>query len=176
MVRNKPKSRSSLVLQVSLEHKNATIIFDQSHHTPKSLADAIENMGFESSATDATPTTVVQTETGMFPVSSRGAGNLSRLRQLKGVLEARENGEDKNLAITFVPALVSIESIQEVLKALGPLSNSGNASADQTSSRNSASVELLKMRIEGMTCLSCTTTIEGKIGKLKGVQKIRGEP
>lgn len=176
MVRNKPNSCSSLVLQVSLEHKNATVIFDQYHHTPKSLADAIEDMGFESSATDATPTTVVQTETGMFPVSSRGAGNLSQLRQVKGVLEARENGEDKNLAITFIPALVSIERIQEMLNALVPLSDSGNASADRTSSRSSASAELLKMRIDGMTCLSCTTTIEGKIGKLKGVQKIKGEP
>uniref|UniRef100_A0A673ZGG5 P-type Cu(+) transporter n=1 Tax=Salmo trutta TaxID=8032 RepID=A0A673ZGG5_SALTR len=31
----------------------------------------------------------------------------------------------------------------------------------------------VKMRIEGMVCLSCTTTIEGKIGKLKGVEKIK---
>ncbi|MCJ8735675.1 hypothetical protein PDJAM_G00250050 [Pangasius djambal] len=157
-------------VEVSLEHKNATVIFDQALHTPKSLADAIEDMGFESSATNATPATVVQTETRLLPFSSCSAESLSQLCQLKGVLEAKENGEGRNLAVTFVPALVSVERIQEMLHTL---SNSGNTSTDQASSRSSGSVELLKMRIEGMTCLSCTTTIEGKIGKLKGVHKIK---
>ena len=32
----------------------------------------------------------------------------------------------------------------------------------------------LKMKVEGMTCHSCTSTIEGKIGKLQGVQQIKG--
>lgn len=174
MLNDEPSSCASLVLQVSLEHKNATVIFDQAtSHTPKSLADAIEDMGFESSATDATPTMVVQTETKLFPVSSCSTENLSQLRQLKGVIEARENAGDQNLAVTFIPALVSVKRIQEML---APLSNSGSTSPDQECSRSSGSVELLKMRIEGMTCLSCTTTIEGKIGKLKGVQKIKGEP
>lgn len=158
---------------MSLEHKIATVIFDQAHHTPKSLADAIEDMGFESSATNATPTTVVQTETRLFPVSSCSAVSVSQLCQVKGVLEAKENGEGRNLNVIFVPALVSVERIQEMLNTLP---NSGNTSTDQASSRSSGSVVLLKMRIEGMTCLSCTTTIEGKIGKLKGVQKIKGEP
>uniref|UniRef100_A0A8C5B160 P-type Cu(+) transporter n=1 Tax=Gadus morhua TaxID=8049 RepID=A0A8C5B160_GADMO len=34
-------------------------------------------------------------------------------------------------------------------------------------------VALVKLSVEGMTCHSCSTTIEGKVGKLKGVQKIR---
>ncbi|KAF7702381.1 copper-transporting ATPase 1 isoform X1 [Silurus meridionalis] len=159
--------------EVSLEQKNATVIFDQAHHTPKSLADAIEDMGFESSATDATSTAVVQTETRSFPVSSCSADLLSKLHQLKGVLEAKENGEGRNIAVTFVPFLISVEKIHEMLNTLVPLSSSGNTSNGQASSHSSGGVELLKMRIEGMTCLSCTTTIEGKIGKLKGVQKIK---
>lgn len=176
MVKNEPNSCAFLVLQVSLEHKNATVIFDQAQHTPVSLADAIEDMGFESRAADATPITVVQRETRLFPVSSScSAESLSQLRQLKGVLEAKENGEGKNFTVTFIPALVSVNRIQEMLNTLVPLSSSGNTSTDQASSRSSGSVELLKMRIEGMTCLSCTTTIEGKIGKLKGVQKIKGK-
>lgn len=173
VVETEPDSYASLVIQVSLEHKNATVIFDQAHHTPKSLAEAIEDMGFESSATNTTPTTVVQTETRVFPVSSCSVESVSRLRQLKGVLEAKENGEGRTLAVTFVPSLVSVERIQEILKTI---SGSGNTSTDQAGSCSSSSVELLKLRIEGMTCLSCTTTIEGKIGKLKGVQKIKGEP
>lgn len=173
VVETEPDSYASLVIQVSLEHKNATVIFDQAHHTPKSLAEAIEDMGFESSATNTTPTTVVQTETRVFPVSSCSVESVSELLQLKGVLEAKENGEGRTLAVTFVLSLVSVERIQEILKTI---SGSGNTSTDQAGSRSSGSVELLKLRIEGMTCLSCTTTIEGKIGKLKGVQKIKGEP
>lgn len=168
-----PISYSSLVIQVSLENKNATVIFDQAHYTPKSIAEAIQDMGFESSATNASPTTVVQTEMRLFPVSSCSMESVSQLRQLKGVLEAKENGEGRNLVVTFVPSIVSVERIQDLLKTM---SVSGNTSTDQASSRSSGSVELVKLRIEGMTCLSCTTTIEGKIGKLKGVQKIKGEP
>lgn len=174
-MKNELKSGTCFVLQVSLEHKNATVIYDQARHTPKSLADAIEDMGFESSATDATPTSVVQTETGLFPVSIYSTGSISQLRQVKGVLEAKEKGDDRNLAVTFIPALLSVERIQEMLNTSVPMSNSGNTSTDQASSCSSGSMEVLKMRIEGMTCLSCTTTIEGKIGKLKGVQKIKGE-
>ncbi|TST47760.1 Copper-transporting ATPase 1 [Bagarius yarrelli] len=155
---------------VSLEHKNATVIFDQAHHTPKSLAEAIEDMGFESNAANSTSATPVHTEMKLFPVSSCSMESVSQLLNLKGVLKAKENSEGRNLAVTFVPSLVSVEKIQEMLKTL---SNSGNAVTDQANSRISASVELIKLRIEGMTCLSCTTTIEGKIGKLKGVQKIK---
>uniref|UniRef100_A0A8C4LAP8 Copper-transporting ATPase 1 n=1 Tax=Equus asinus asinus TaxID=83772 RepID=A0A8C4LAP8_EQUAS len=32
---------------------------------------------------------------------------------------------------------------------------------------------MVKMKVEGMTCHSCTSTIEGKIGKLQGVQRIK---
>ncbi|XP_027020994.2 copper-transporting ATPase 1 isoform X2 [Tachysurus fulvidraco] len=159
-----------LQIEVSLENKNATVIFDQAHYTPKSIAEAIQDMGFESSATNASPTTVVQTEMRLFPVSSCSMESVSQLRQLKGVLEAKENGEGRNLVVTFVPSIVSVERIQDLLKTV---SISGNTSTDQASSRSAGSVELVKLRIEGMTCLSCTTTIEGKIGKLKGVQKIK---
>lgn len=170
---NEPNNHTSLVTQVSLEHKNATVIFEQAHHTPKSLAEAIEDMGFDSNTTNPTPTAVVPTKMSQFSVSSCSPDSLSQLRQLKGVVEAKENVEGRDIAVTFVPSLVSAERIQDMLKSP---SSSGNPSTDQTSSRSSGSVEFLKLRIEGMTCLSCTTTIEGKIGKLKGVQKIKGEP
>uniref|UniRef100_A0A8C9ELI5 HMA domain-containing protein n=1 Tax=Pavo cristatus TaxID=9049 RepID=A0A8C9ELI5_PAVCR len=32
---------------------------------------------------------------------------------------------------------------------------------------------LLRLKVEGMTCHSCTSTIEGKIGKLQGIQRIK---
>lgn len=156
-----------------MEQKNATVIFDQAHHSPESLADAIEDMGFESTAADASPTTPVPTETRVYPTAGCGPDAqrqaLAQLSQLKGVLETQDSVEGKGLAVTFVPALVSPELVREALSCLVPVST------ERPAGRGSGSAEIVKMRVDGMVCLSCTTTIEGKIGKLKGVEKIKGD-
>ncbi|XP_036432821.1 copper-transporting ATPase 1 [Colossoma macropomum] len=163
-----------LHIEVSLEKKNATVIFDQAHQSPESLADAIEDMGFESIATNASPATPVPTETRVYPTvgcspdSKRKA--VAQLAKLKGVLETQDSVEGNGLAVKFVPALVSPEQVRE---ALSSLKLEPASTAERAVSRGSGSVEVVKMRIEGMVCLSCTTTIEGKIGKLKGVKKIK---
>ncbi|XP_059377243.1 copper-transporting ATPase 1-like isoform X2 [Carassius carassius] len=61
----------------------------------------------------------------------------------------------------------SIQRLGDVMSCLAPEAQEG------PSPRSSGGVEAVKMRVEGMVCLSCTTTIEGKIGKLKGIEKIK---
>lgn len=161
-------------IEVSLEQKNATVIFDPASHSPESLADAIEDMGFESDSTSASPSMPVQTETRVYPTTGcspeaqRQA--LTQLTQLKGVVETQESVEGKGLAVTFVPTVVSPERVREAASCLVPQSAS---TSERSVGRGSGSAEVVKMRIDGMVCLSCTTTIEGKIGKLKGVEKIK---
>uniref|UniRef100_A0A8B9HI14 P-type Cu(+) transporter n=1 Tax=Astyanax mexicanus TaxID=7994 RepID=A0A8B9HI14_ASTMX len=163
-----------LVLQVSLEQKNATVIFDLASHSPESLADAIEDMGFESDVTNASPTTPVQTETRVYPTTGCSAEAQrqahAQLAQLKGVVETQESIEGKGLAVTFIPTVVSPERVREAVSCLVPQPAS---TSERSTGRGSGNVEVVKMRIDGMVCLSCTTTIEGKIGKLKGVEKIK---
>ncbi|TRY98762.1 hypothetical protein DNTS_025499 [Danionella cerebrum] len=158
-------------IQVSLQQSNATVTYDHSQHSPGSLAEAIEDMGFESSFTNATP---VQTETKVFSKNSCTPDAVQKaqgaLAQTKGVLETQESPE--SLAVTFVPSLISEEQLREVMKSLVP-DAAACSPQEASSSRSSSRVEAVKMRIEGMVCLSCTTTIEGKIGKLKGVEKIK---
>uniref|UniRef100_A0A671RBS1 P-type Cu(+) transporter n=1 Tax=Sinocyclocheilus anshuiensis TaxID=1608454 RepID=A0A671RBS1_9TELE len=157
-------------IQVSLELSNATVTYDHTCHSPESLAEAIEDMGFECSLTNAT-STAVQTETKVFSTAGCSTDSIQQARcalaQAKGVLETQESADHRGLAVTSVPSLISAERLGDVMSCLVPDAQEG------PSSRSSSGVEAVKMRIEGMVCLSCTTTIEGKIGKLKGVEKIK---
>uniref|UniRef100_A0AAZ3PNF6 P-type Cu(+) transporter n=1 Tax=Oncorhynchus tshawytscha TaxID=74940 RepID=A0AAZ3PNF6_ONCTS len=155
-------------IKVSLELKNASIVFDHSHHTPESLAEAVEDMGFDSILSDTSTSSVVLTETQLVPIPALLTPEaqqeaLTRLAQLQGVLEVQENKDQRGVSVTFIPTLISLVQLGEVV------STTVTVSAPATSSQP----QLVKMRIEGMVCLSCTTTIEGKIGKLKGVEKIK---
>uniref|UniRef100_A0A671NGZ7 P-type Cu(+) transporter n=1 Tax=Sinocyclocheilus anshuiensis TaxID=1608454 RepID=A0A671NGZ7_9TELE len=157
-------------IQVSLEQSNATVTFDHTRQSPESLAEAIEDVGFECSLTNAT-SAPVQTETKVFSTAGCSTDSIQQARcvlaQTEGVLETQESADHRGLAVTSVPSLVSVERLVDVMSCLVPDAHEG------PSSRSSSGVEAVKMRIEGMVCLSCTTTIEGKIGKLKGIEKIK---
>ncbi|KAJ8015044.1 hypothetical protein DPEC_G00022050 [Dallia pectoralis] len=175
-------------IQVSLELKNASIIYDNSHHTPQSLAEAIEDMGFDSIISDSTTASAVSTDTHVVPIPALITPDaqqeaITRLAKLPGVMEVLENLDQRGLSVTFVPALIGSLQLAEVVSSLAPLPEVSLSSlVDETivpatvtmsDPATSSLPQVVKMRVEGMVCLSCTTTIEGKIGKLKGVQKIK---
>uniref|UniRef100_A0A8C2CR72 P-type Cu(+) transporter n=2 Tax=Cyprinus carpio TaxID=7962 RepID=A0A8C2CR72_CYPCA len=149
---------------------NAAVTYDHTRHSPESLAEAIEDMGFECSLSNAA-SAPVQTETRVFSTAGCSTDSVQQARSTlaltTGVLETQESADHRGLAVTFVPSLLSAERLGDVMSCLAPDAQEG------PSSRSSGGVEAVKMRIEGMVCLSCTTTIEGKIGKLKGVEKIK---
>ncbi|XP_028271622.1 copper-transporting ATPase 1 [Parambassis ranga] len=170
-------------IKVSLEEKNAFVIFDQSLQSTKSLSEAIEDMGFESSLPEGCTATPVSTDTqliatsGLTPAAQQEA--MEKLSQIQGVLDVRETLPQTGLTVTFVPSLTSVQKLSEAVIMLTPLETQSTSSymkKDPTLSPSHASgggVAILKLSIEGMTCHSCTTTIEGKIGKLKGIEKIK---
>uniref|UniRef100_A0AAY4B993 P-type Cu(+) transporter n=1 Tax=Denticeps clupeoides TaxID=299321 RepID=A0AAY4B993_9TELE len=167
-------------VQVSLKLKNATVVFDHALQSSESLAEAIEDMGFESNLPNGTAAAPVPTETTSVNTADVSVESVrSRLALLRGVLETQERPGGKGVSITFVPSVVSSEQISEALDELkvdtptnsGPISPS--PAHPEGYVRGPAGAEPVKFRIEGMVCLSCTTTIEGKIGKLKGVEKIK---
>lgn len=170
---------------MSLEQKNASIIFDQNQHSPESLSEAIEDMGFDSSQSGTTTATPVSTEIQVIPTSGlKPAGQLEaseKLSHIQGVLDVRESPGQTGLSVTYVPSLTSSQQLSEVVTSLMPPESQAPRSPMQRSPNLSPShtlgggASLLKLCIEGMTCHSCTTTIEGKIGKLKGIEKIKGD-
>lgn len=170
---------------MSLEQKIATIIFDHSQQSPESLSEAVEDMGFESSLSESSTATHVSTDTKLIPTSGLTPAAqqeaLEKLSQIQGVLDVRESPAQMGLSVTFIPSLTSSQQLSEVVVSLMPLDiptlSSPTHKATSLSPSHTAGdgVSLLKLRIEGMTCHSCTTTIEGKIGKLKGIEKIKGD-
>uniref|UniRef100_A0AAY5L7M8 P-type Cu(+) transporter n=1 Tax=Esox lucius TaxID=8010 RepID=A0AAY5L7M8_ESOLU len=109
-------------------------------------------MGFDSITSDSTTTSAVSTDTHLFPFPALLTHDaqqeaIARLAQLPGVMEVPTSSVAGE---TTVPATVTVSD-----------------------PANSSQPQLVKVRIEGMVCLSCTTTIEGKINKLKGVEKIK---
>lgn len=163
-------------IKVSLEQKNATIIFDQNQQNPESLSLAIEDMGFESSLSEFSKATPVATDTQLIPASGITASAqqeaLERLGHILGVLEAGHS--QKGFSVTFVTCLTSTPQLSEVvsgvMSAVPPKDGSPSLNLPHSAG---AEATLLKLCIEGMTCHSCVTTIEGKIGKLKGIEKIK---
>uniref|UniRef100_A0A673ZJY7 P-type Cu(+) transporter n=1 Tax=Salmo trutta TaxID=8032 RepID=A0A673ZJY7_SALTR len=140
-------------------------------HWWESLAEAVEDMGFDSILSDTTTASEVPTDTQLVPTPALLTPEaqqeaLARLAQLQGVLEVQENKDQRGVSITFIPALIAPvpdpvpASVPALVPGLAPVPDPAISSQ-------------VKMRIEGMVCLSCTTTIEGKIGKLKGVEKIK---
>uniref|UniRef100_A0A8C7ZUY9 P-type Cu(+) transporter n=1 Tax=Oryzias sinensis TaxID=183150 RepID=A0A8C7ZUY9_9TELE len=160
-------------IRVSLEQKTATLIFDQGLQSPQSLSEAIEDMGFESSFPDGSTATAVSTETQLIPTSALAPAAhqeaREKLSQTKGVLDVCESPSQKDLHITFAPSLISKLELSKVVESLTLV----DVQTLSTSKQKDEGVALLKLRIEGMTCHSCVTTIEGKIGKLNGIQKIK---
>ncbi|XP_037531257.1 copper-transporting ATPase 1 [Nematolebias whitei] len=170
-------------IKVSLEQQRATVIFDQSQQSPTSLVEAIEDMGFDSSVPGSSTATPLSTDThllstsGLTPAAQQEA--LEKLSQIQGVLDVRESLAQSGFTVTFIPSLTSVQQLREVVDGATPLEVQTPGSPTLKGLKLSQPdaeedrAAILKLCIEGMTCHSCTTTIEGKIGKLKGIEKIK---
>lgn len=142
-------------------------------------------MGFELSLSESSTATLVSTDTQLIPTSGLTPAAqqeaLEKLSQIQGVLNARESPTKSGLIVNFVPSLTSVQQLNEVVASITTLETPTPSSPVQKGPTLSPShstrggVALLKLTIKGMTCHSCTTTIEGKIGKLKGIEKIKGD-
>ncbi|KAJ8406011.1 hypothetical protein AAFF_G00308990 [Aldrovandia affinis] len=155
-------------VHVSLETKQAAVVFDANMHSPDSLAEAIVDMGFDYNESSSTTPTDEPTETKFIATPDLHAfqpEELHRLSELKGVVETWPAQDQRGFSITFIPSVISADQLNEAIRS---------RSTDTMPRPIEGQLqELLKMNIEGMVCHSCTTTIEGKIGKLKGIQKIK---
>ncbi|XP_036988093.2 copper-transporting ATPase 1 isoform X2 [Artibeus jamaicensis] len=165
-------------IKVSLEEKNATIIYDPKLQTAETMQEAIDDMGFDAILHNPHPVPV-STDT----VCLRVPGSLnapwdhiqSTLLRAKGVTDINISPQQRSAVVTIIPSLVNADQIMELVPDLsfdtGTVEKKSGTCEDY---RVAPAGEVkLKMKVEGMTCHSCTSTIEGKIGKLQGVQQIK---
>ncbi|XP_051929043.1 copper-transporting ATPase 1 isoform X2 [Hippocampus zosterae] len=162
-------------ITVSLEQANATVIFNDSQQSAASLLEAIDDKGFESSLSTSDAASPVCNDSQLVPTS----GLIPLTGRQKGSQIPGESSSNEGLDVTFASSLTPTRELNEVMLRPSPSENNALSSpvtrdlpvspSPSTDSR----AALLKMSIQGMTGHSCTTTIEAKIGKLKGVEKIK---
>ncbi|XP_045703353.1 copper-transporting ATPase 1 [Phyllostomus hastatus] len=165
-------------IKVSLEEKNATIIYDPKLQTAETMQEAIDDMGFDAILHSPHPVPVL-TDT----VCLRVPGSLtapwdhiqSTLLKAKGVTDINISPQQRSAVVTIIPSLVNANRIMELVPDLifdtGTVEKKSGTCEDYRAAP--AGEVKLKMKVEGMSCHSCTSTIEGKIGKLQGVQQIK---
>ncbi|XP_077164958.1 copper-transporting ATPase 1 isoform X2 [Paroedura picta] len=165
-------------VKVSLGDKNAAIIYNPGLQTPESLKEVIDNMGFVTALADMNPQPVLP-DTLFITIPTQSPLTCEQIRttllKTKGILDVKISSDKKSVHVTFVSSIINSKQLRQIVPELTS-ANAAHESNPETSD-NLTSPEpsdvVLRMKVEGMTCHSCTSTIEGKIGKLQGVSRIK---
>ncbi|XP_077029840.1 copper-transporting ATPase 2 isoform X4 [Agelaius phoeniceus] len=139
---------------------------------------AFDNIGYEaSSETMPSPPsqehTVVVNIVGMTCQSCVQSIE-GRISKVNGILRIKVSLEQNNAVIKYRRSEISPEQIcQEILDMGFDANIAEEKLTTATVNLPSLKEAVAKLRVEGMTCQSCVTNIEGKIRKLHGVAKIK---
>uniref|UniRef100_A0A663M8L1 Copper-transporting ATPase 1 n=1 Tax=Athene cunicularia TaxID=194338 RepID=A0A663M8L1_ATHCN len=158
--------------------KNAAIIYDSKLQTPATLQEAIYDMGFDATLPDSNPQPVLP-DTIFLTIPTQSALTSkqisSTLLKNKGIIDVKMSSDQKTAVVTFISSIINGKQIIQMVPGVdlnisAPEVTPGTC---EDSSWSQASSIVLRLKVEGMTCHSCTSTIEGKIGKLQGIQRIK---
>ncbi|XP_043927608.1 copper-transporting ATPase 2 [Protopterus annectens] len=137
-----------------------------------------DNMGYEGNQNNLIPLPKDVKETA---VSIEGMTCQScvqsiegRISKVKGVLTITVSLEHKKAVVQHLLAVISSQQICQEIADMGfdATFEKGNLPLLHTSSSSMAEA-VVRIRVGGMTCQSCVSTIEGKISKLQGVLKVK---
>ena len=103
--------------KVSLEEKNATVIYDPKLQTPKTLQEAIDDMGFDAILHNPKPLPVL-TETVFLTVTASLVPPWdhiqSTLLKTKGVTDIKISPQQRTAVVTIIPSIVTANQIVEL--------------------------------------------------------------
>ncbi|NWV88481.1 ATP7A ATPase, partial [Machaerirhynchus nigripectus] len=165
-------------IKVSLEDKNAVVIYDSELQTPVTLQEAICDMGFDASLADSNPQPVLP-DTIFLTLPAQPALTprqiCATLLRNKGIVDVKVSSDQRTAVVAFIPSITNGRQITQMVPGVDlnisvPEVTPGTW---EDSSWSQASSAVLRLKVDGMTCHSCTSTIEGKLGKLQGIQRIR---
>ncbi|XP_060105207.1 copper-transporting ATPase 1 [Heteronotia binoei] len=165
-------------VKVSLDDKNAAIIYDPGLQTPESLKEVIEDMGFVTALADMNPQSILP-DTLFIAIPAQSTAICERIRttllKAKGILDVKISSDKKSLVVTFLSSVINSKQVRQIVPELNSASAAHESNPEMYNDLNlpQSSDVVLRMKVEGMTCHSCTSTIEGKIGKLQGVTRIK---
>ncbi|XP_027361435.1 probable copper-transporting ATPase HMA5 [Abrus precatorius] len=94
------------------------------------------------------------------------AGSVEKtIKRLPGIREAIVDVLNNRAHVIFYPSFVNEETIREAIE------DAGFEAALLTDATNNKSIQVCRLQIKGMTCTSCSSTIESALQALQGVLK-----
>ncbi|NWV13476.1 ATP7B ATPase, partial [Ptilonorhynchus violaceus] len=139
---------------------------------------AFDNMGYEETS-ETMPSSSSQEHTVVVNIVGMTCQSCvqsieGRISKVKGISRIKVSLEQKNAVIKYLQSEISPEQIcQEILDMGFDANIAEEKLTTATVNLPSLKEAVVKLRVEGMTCQSCVTNIEGKIRKLHGVAKIK---
>lgn len=137
---------------------------------------AFDNIGYEDSLEGVCPT---QTTTGVISIQGMTCQSCvqsieGRIISLKGITNIKVSLEQSSMMVEYLPSVLSLQQICHHIEDMGFEAQPAQGKSASWPSRSEPALEaVVKLRVEGVTCQSCVNSIEGKIGKLQGVVRIR---
>nr|7SI3_A Chain A, P-type Cu(+) transporter [Xenopus tropicalis]7SI6_A Chain A, P-type Cu(+) transporter [Xenopus tropicalis]7SI7_A Chain A, P-type Cu(+) transporter [Xenopus tropicalis] len=139
---------------------------------------AFDNRGYEGSPDDLCS---LPDDVGSVVVAIQGMTCQScvqsiegRISKVSGVVGINVCLEQNNAIVNYLQTEITPHKICEEIEDMGFDASLSEQSGMPSSVKSSYYGDnVIKIRVEGMTCQSCVNTIEGKIGKIQGVQKIK---
>ncbi|KAJ1387372.1 P-type ATPase [Sesbania bispinosa] len=96
------------------------------------------------------------------------AGSVEKaIKRLPGILEAFVDVLNNRVRVLFYPSFVNEEEIREAIE------DAGFEAALLTNAMNDKSLQVCRIQINGMTCTSCSSTVESALVAIHGVVKAR---
>uniref|UniRef100_UPI00398EA2D2 copper-transporting ATPase 2-like n=1 Tax=Pristiophorus japonicus TaxID=55135 RepID=UPI00398EA2D2 len=172
------KGEEGWIHQVPLEKHNASLVYSSAEQNSESLRYAIDNVGFEACLSELFPlpvdiSTVCINIVGMTCQSCVQSIE-GQITKRKGIVGIKVSLEHSNAMVKYLPTIISPQQICEAIDDMGFEASLTNQNAPLFEKKVPSPVEaMVKMKVGGMTCHSCVSTIEGKISKLQGVQRIK---
>ncbi|XP_055282151.1 copper-transporting ATPase 2 isoform X8 [Moschus berezovskii] len=166
---------SQKVLNGSEEISSKQILSELSQPAMKQ-SFAFDNSGYEDDLDGVRPS---QTATGTISIVGMTCQSCvksieGRVSSLNGIVSIKVSLEQGSAEVRYMPSVVSLMQICHQIEDMGFQASVAEGKATSWPSRVSPTSEaMVKLRVEGMTCQSCVSSIEGKIGKLQGVMRVR---
>nr|XP_048312247.1 copper-transporting ATPase 2 isoform X1 [Myodes glareolus] len=177
---SQPKEEGGGVLSRTLERSSQILSKLTMPARPREQATkqsfAFDNIGYEGGQDSIGPapaTTSVVSILGMTCHSCVKSIE-DRISSLKGIVSIKVSLEQGSATVKHVPSVMGLQQICLQIEDMGFEASAAEGKAASWPSRSSAAQEaMVKLRVEGMTCQSCVSSIEGKIRKLQGVVRIK---
>ncbi|XP_017397952.1 copper-transporting ATPase 2 isoform X2 [Cebus imitator] len=138
---------------------------------------AFDNVGYEGGLDGLSPSSQVTTSTikilGMTCQSCVKSIE-DRISSLKGIVSVKVSLEQGSATVNYVPSVLSPQQVCHQIGDMGFEASIAEGKAASWPSRSLPAQEaVVKLRVEGMTCQSCVSSIEGKVRKLQGVVRVK---